>query len=111
MEIPTERNGNTLILIPGGRIDGQNALQFQSEINGAINDSDNAVILQLNNLTYISSAGLRVILLLAKTLRSRNIKFGMCEISHTVKDVFEISGFSKIIPTHNSRDEAIAAVV
>ena len=111
MEISTERIGNTLILVPGGRIDGQNALEFQAEINGAIGDSDNAVILQLNKLTYISSAGLRVILLLAKTLRSRNIKFGMCEISDTVKDVFEISGFSKIIPTHDSRDKAVAAVV
>ena len=110
MEISTERIGNTLILVPGGRIDGQNALEFQAEINGAIENSDNAVILQLNKLSYISSAGLRVILLLAKTLRSRNIKFGMCEISDTVKDVFEISGFSKIIPTHNTRDKAVAAV-
>ncbi len=110
MEIPTERNGTTLILKPGGRIDGQNALEFQSKIDSAIGDADSAVILQLSNLTYISSAGLRVILLLAKTLRSRDIKFGMCSIAHSVKDVFVMSGFSKIIPTHNTLDEAVAAV-
>lgn len=109
MEIPTERSGSALVLMPGGRIDGQNALEFQAEIDAAIADSDEAVILELSNLSYISSAGLRVILLLAKTLRSRNMKFGMCAISGSIKDVFEISGFSRIIPTHKTRDEALVA--
>ena len=92
MEIPSDRIDNTLILKPGGRVDGQNALEFQSAIDSAIDATNDSVILELSELSYISSAGLRVILLLAKTLRSRNVQFSMCSISDTVKDVFEISG-------------------
>ena len=110
MEIPSDRINNTLILKPGGRVDGQNALEFQTAIDSAIDATNDSVILELSDLSYISSAGLRVILLLAKTLRSRNVQFSMCSISDTVKDVFEISGFGKIIPTHATRDDALAAI-
>ena len=110
MNIPHEIGDKALILKPGGRIDGQNALDFQSSIDAVIGDSNLAVILELSELNYISSAGLRVILLLAKTLRSRNVQFSMCAISDSVKEVFEISGFGKIIATHATREEALSKV-
>ena len=110
MDIPHERADKALILKPGGRIDGQNALDFQSAIDTTIGDSNLAVVLDLSDLDYISSAGLRVILLLTKTLRSRNVQFSMCAISEAVKEVFEISGFGKIIATHASREDALASV-
>ena len=109
-KIPSDRIDNALILKPGGRVDGQNALEFQAAIDSAIDATNDSVILELSDLSYISSAGLRVILLLAKTLRSRNVQFSMCSISDTVKDVFEISGFGKIIPTHATRDDALASI-
>ena len=107
MEIPTEHVDGTLILKPAGRIDGQNAVDFQTAIESIVSDSEKAVILELADLVYISSAGLRVILLLAKTLKSRNTQFAMCSISGSVKDVFDISGFGKIISTHDSREKAL----
>jgi len=110
MNIPHEWGDTALILKPNGRVDGQNALDFQSAIDSTIGDSSLAVILDLSELDYISSAGLRVILLLAKTLRSRSVQFSMCAISDSVKEVFEISGFGKIIATHDSREEALATI-
>ncbi len=108
MEIAHERSEKALVLKPEGRIDGQNAMDFQTGIDATIGDSDTAVILDLSQLDYISSAGLRVILLLAKTLRTRNIQFSMCSIADSVKEVFEISGFGKIIATHPTREDALA---
>ena len=110
MEIPNENVDGTLILKPTGRIDGQNAVDFQTAIESIVSDSDKSVILELEDLVYISSAGLRVILLLAKTLKSRNAQFAMCSIAGSVKDVFDISGFGKIIATHDTREDALAAV-
>ena len=110
MEIPTEQTSDALILMPGGRIDGQNALDFQSSIDKAIGGLNLPVILELSNLSYISSAGLRVILLLAKTLKSRNIHFSMCAIAPAVKDVFEISGFGNLISIHDTRESALADI-
>ena len=66
MSIHTEREGSTLIAIADERVDGANAREFQNELEAAIDENDHAVILDLQRLFYISSAGLRVILLTAK---------------------------------------------
>ena len=110
MEIQTEREGGTLIAKAEGRIDGVNARDFEEALKAAIGESDNAVVMDLEGLSYISSAGLRVILLIAKTLRKREAKFAICSLADPIKEVFEISGFDKIIPVHASRGEAIAAL-
>ena len=86
-----------------GRIDGANAREFQTALDAAIDDNECAVVLDMERLSYISSAGLRVILLTAKALQGRNRKFAICALSESIREVFEISGFDKIIPIHASR--------
>ena len=109
MDIQTERKEGTLIAKAEGRIDGVNARDFEEALKAAISADDNTVVMDLEGLSYISSAGLRVILLIAKTLRKRNAKLMLCSLSDPIREVFEISGFDKIIPVHASREQAIAA--
>ncbi len=109
MEIETERQGDTLIAKAEGRIDGANAREFQTALEAAIDANDCSVVLNMERLSYISSAGLRVILLMAKTLQGRNRKLAICSLSESIREVFEISGFDKIIPIHASTVEALAA--
>ena len=110
MDIKTERSNGTLIAKAEGRIDGVNARDFEEAMQAAIGSDDNAVIIDLEGLSYISSAGLRVILLIAKTLRKRNAELILCSLSDPIREVFEISGFDKIIPVHASREEALATL-
>ena len=110
MDIQTERDGGTLIAKAEGRIDGVNARDFEEALKAAISDDDDNVVIDLEGLSYISSAGLRVILLVAKTLRKRNAKFMLCSLSDPIREVFEISGFDKIIPVHASREQALASI-
>ena len=109
MEIEMERQRDTLIAKTDGRVDGANAREFQAALEAAIDANERAVILDMENLSYISSAGLRVILLTAKALQGRNRKFAICSLSESIREVFEISGFDKIIPIHASELEALAA--
>ena len=109
MKIEMERQGDTLIAKTDGRVDGANAREFQAALEAAIDANERAVILDMENLSYISSAGLRVILLTAKALQGRNRKFAICSLSESIREVFEISGFDKIIPIHASEVEALAA--
>ena len=108
MELQTERFGDTLVAKTGERVDGANARDFQVALEAAIDTNDSAVIIDLEQLSYISSAGLRVILLTAKSLRSRNANFAVCSLLDTIREIFEISGFDKIITIHDSRAEALA---
>ena len=110
MDIQTERNNRTLIAKAEGRIDGVNARDFEEALKSAISADDNTVVMDLEGLSYISSAGLRVILLIAKTLRKRNAELMLCSLSDPIREVFEISGFDKIIPVHASREQALAAI-
>ena len=110
MEISTENRDGALIARAVGRIDGANARDFEAAVQTAIHDCEGPVIIDCENLSYISSAGLRAILLIAKTLGKRNVKFALCSLSGPVKEVFEISGFDKIIPIHDSREGALGSL-
>ena len=106
MAIESEREGETLIARAEDRVDGRNARAFQDDLESVISHNDREVVLDLQRLFYISSAGLRVILLTAKALKRQQAKFAVCSLSDPVKEVFQISGFDKIIPVHPTLPEA-----
>jgi stage II sporulation protein AA (anti-sigma F factor antagonist) len=110
MAIQAEREGDTLVAKAEGRIDGTNARQFQDDLDSVIEEGDRAVILNFQDLMYISSAGIRVVLMTAKSLQRREARFALCSLSEPVREIFEVSGFDKIIPIHSSQDEAISAL-
>ena len=95
--------------MPEGRIDGSNASDFHRALIAVGRDAGGALVLDMERLTYISSAGLRVILQTTRTLHDRGGRLVVCSLSNMVGEVFEISGFHKIIETHESRADAIAS--
>lgn len=110
MGINAERAGGTVIAKADGRIDSSNSREFHSELEAVIADSDTAVVLDFEDVAYISSAGMRVILLTAKSLQQSGTEFVLCSMDDSIREVFMISGFDKIIAIHNSRAEALSAV-
>ena len=110
MAVTIERQDNTIIAQVSGRVDGTNAAEFQDDLIPVTEGSNQSVILDIGELSYISSAGLRVILLIARTLRSKDATFIVCSPTDSIREIFEISGFSQIIPIHNSQAEAVAAI-
>ncbi len=100
---------NALAATVTGRVEGANALAFQDALAGLIDKDAAAVVLDLEQLSYISSAGLRVILLAAQRLQERNVKFMVCSLSDSVSEVFQVSGFDKIVPIYATRPDALSA--
>ena len=110
MEISADRDGGAVIARANGRIDSSNSREFHSSLEAVIDEDDSAVVLDFEDVSYISSAGMRVILLTAKGLQSSGVKFVLCSMNESIREVFQISGFDKIIPIHGSQSEALAAV-
>ena len=75
----------------------------------AIDESDRAVIMDLERLVYIGSAGLRAVLMTAKSLWRRDVGFALCSPPDGVRAAFKTSGFDKIITIHPTRADALAA--
>jgi anti-anti-sigma factor len=109
MELTEHRDGGTLVLAVGGRIDAVTAKRFEAAVMAPVQTGATPMVLDLDRLKYISSAGLRVILLAAKQQKLKNAKFALCNLHAEVRDVFEISGFAKILEIHPTRDAAVAA--
>ena len=90
-----------------GRLDGISASDFEKQLLGWIDAGHIRFIIDLGELDYISSAGLRGILGASKELKTKNGKLILCALKDSVKEVFDISGFKLIIPVCESLDSAI----
>ena len=83
MNVETLKLGNNLILITEGRVDRNNAGDFRNALENAIEGNEKSVILDFENLSYISSAGLREMLLVAETLQAHKVDFAIDSLKKT----------------------------
>ncbi|MFE8032014.1 STAS domain-containing protein [Thiohalocapsa marina] len=109
MNISEEKRDNALVLKVSGRIDSSTAPDLQTQLMAAIGQAP-TILIDLGETDYMSSAGLRVILMGAKTCKKDARQFGLCCLQDSVHEVFEISGFLSIIQTFATRDEALQAL-
>ncbi len=100
--------GNATVLKVSGRLDNVTASQFETTCDKILRDGALSLVLDFSNLTYISSAGLRSVLLLGKKSKAKGGRVSICGLSQMVKDVFQISGFMSMFPVFPSREEALA---
>ena len=110
MGINTERQDGTVIAKADGRIDSATSREFHSDLQAVITDCDSALVLDFEDVSYISSAGMRVMLLTAQSLQKNNMSFALCTMNDSIREVFKISGFDKIIKIYGSQAEALAAI-
>ena len=96
MEIAISRDGKTIIVSLKGRMDAITAPELEKKVNGLINEGSNCFVIDFEELEYISSMGLRVILSIAKQLKSQEGQLSVSNLKGVVKEVFEMSGLSSI---------------
>lgn len=92
---------------PKGRIDSATGPAFEKDVLGQIDKGKRRLLLDFADLAYISSAGLRIVLLAAKRMKSSGGRLALCSLNPQISEVFEISGFNRIIDIHPSRDAAL----
>ncbi len=110
MEIIHNRENGILDIQLEGRIDSPTSTELTNGLNGVITADDRAVVLSMRRLEYINSAGMRALLELVRKLRAQDTKFAIYSPIGPVKEVFELSGFNRVMAIHTTRDEAIASV-
>ena len=111
IDIQWERKDGVLVAALVGRVDGGNADEFQRLLEAGIEPGDDALILDLEQLAFISSAGLRVGLIIARQFNEPGKQFGVCTLPAPVRGVITVSGFDKLIAVYESRAAALSAIV
>ena len=109
MELSNRKEGNTRVVSVKGRMDAVTAPEFEKSVETMMGEGETAFVVDLAELDYISSAGLRSILALAKKLKTNGGSLQLAALQDTVKEVFDISGFSSILPVFGSVEAACNA--
>lgn len=107
VDLYPEYDNSVLVLNPLGRIDGTNAKEFEDALLGRISAGDSQILMNFEGINYISSAGLRVLLMAAKRTSQADGQLALFAVQEHVQEVFKFSGFAEIIPIHDDRTAAL----
>jgi anti-anti-sigma factor len=97
IEISEEKAGAVRILALGGRLDTETAPDFELKAHDLYTEGDRHFVVDLSGIDYVSSAGLRVLLSLAKQVDGGKGSLQLCGLPPHVKQVFDLAGFSKLL--------------
>nr|AGH13572.1 anti-anti-sigma regulatory factor/hypothetical protein [bacterium symbiont of Plakortis simplex pPS11G3] len=110
LEVSWNRAPRVLIATLTGRIDSANSMDCHKALTAGIGPDDHALVLNMAGVRFLSSAGLRVLLMLAKKFTGPGKAFAVCELTDNINEVMSVSGFAEIIQVRPSQHAAVAAV-
>lgn len=110
MEIKTDTIENQMVVSLSGRIDSTAAVEFEEKLIEIIDTGVKTMVIDFLRIQFISSAGLRVLLLAAKKVKPYGGKIVLCNMSKDVREVFDISGFSSIFEIHENVEQSLKAL-
>ncbi len=105
MEITSRKQGQAVKVSISGKMDAVTAPDFENALSGMIAQGEVKFLVDLSGLDYISSAGLRAILVVAKELKGREGELLFVGLRDHVQDIFKISGFYSIFRIFRTEDE------
>jgi len=111
MPLSFDVDSDILLVSLSGRLDGANAAAAEQDLLGQVEAGPKRVVIDMTDLDYISSAGLRVVLLVAKRLRKTEGALSLCGMKEHIREVFEVSGFLTIFTVCDDVATARAAVL
>ncbi len=111
LEIHVESIAQGRVVRLVGRLDTRTAPDFEKAALAWVEEGCRGVALDLSDLDYVSSAGLRSMLVLAKKLRALGGKIVLFGMSGVVEEVLSISGFDSLVSTAADRDAACASLL
>ena len=97
LKIFSPENGKTLVKLEG-RLDTTNSEEFEKKMATLMVGANPDIEIDCTDFVYISSSGLRLILTLLKSVNARGGKLTISHLSPQIREVFDMTGFSRIIP-------------
>lgn len=110
MEISRERDGEVVVVRLAGRLDSNAASAAEEGLLVALGGVPPRLAIDMTGLSYISSAGLRVLLVVAKKVQQQRGKVALFGLAPNILEVFTVSGFDTIFAIADGSAAALAAV-
>ena len=107
MTIEQKQVAGQVVLLVSGRMDAESAPDFEKTCRTSIAEGHTGLVVDLGELTYVSSMGLRSFIAIAKTLQEKQGALRICRLKGLVKQVFEITGLLDMFRTYDSVEAAL----
>ncbi len=106
MDIEVSSRDGVSVVAVAGRIDAYTAPEVEERLQAAVAGGGHLVV-DLSGTDYVSSAGLRVLITLAKRSLSGSFAMRLCGLQEPVREVFDIAGFTKLFEIRDSAQAAL----
>ena len=113
MELASRRFADTVVLFPEGRIDHATAEQFKAALAphlATCAEGRDRVVIDMSGVEYISSVGLRVLMLASKQSKGQGCALAVCGLQPVVREIFAISRFDLVLQVFPTLHETLAAL-
>lgn len=110
MEIGEARVDGVLAITPAGRLDTTTSPSFEQHLDALLTRGERRLLVDFSAVDYISSAGLRVMLLLARGVRDAGGSLALCCMGDSVRRVFHLAGFLPLFVVCDSQDAAVRQI-
>jgi len=110
MEIQMERVGDAYVVTVNGRLDGIYSTAFANQVGELITGTSPKILIDFTDIDFVTSAGLRALLLLVKKAKASGSVFALCGVNAQVLEVLDVSGFTAMFSIHSGRAEGLAAM-
>lgn len=108
MKIDMQDKENVKIVRFEGKLDTNTTPEAETALNQAVEQGASKILIDFKDLDFVSSAGLRILLATAKKLGTQGGALRVCSLNETVRDIFDISGFSTLLRVFDDEQEALA---
>ena len=110
MTIETKQDGGALVLAVSGRLDAVTVSEYEKAVRGLIEGGATRLVADLDQLEYVSSAGLGQLIVTLKLIKEKGGQFCIANVHGNVLSVFNMCGIGRVIDIHPSVADAVAAL-
>lgn len=107
IDFKEDNKGDVLILRIRGRLDAVSSPTAEKKVFECINNGQTKLLLDFSGVSYLSSAGMRMLLSTTKKLKNLSGKLVVCSIVPNVMDVLKMSGFDHVLELAKTEDDAL----
>ena len=107
MTIEQTQVDGKVVLHVAGRMDAENAVLFERQCEACISEGVTSLVVDLGDLKYVSSMGLRSFVVIAQKMRDKGGDFRICRLTGLVRQVFEITRLNQVLALHESLESAL----
>jgi len=110
VEFQARKEAGGVVITLGGRLDAVTVPDYEKRVHELIDGGDTCFVIDFERLDYISSAGLRGLLVTARVLKAKGGQLRFANVQGGVRAVFDISGFGSMFQVDESVTAALAAL-